>query len=296
MNVMKTALLMAALTALFILVGGAIGGHSGMTTAFMLACAMNLFSYWFSDKIVLRMYGAKEVDQARAPQLFRIVRELADSAAMPMPRLYVIPSQSPNAFATGRNPSHAAVAVTDGILGLLNLDELKGVLGHELSHVKNRDILIGTIAATVAGSISMLASMARWAFMFGGRSRDNDREGGHPAVALLTLILAPIAAFLIQMAISRSREYQADASGAALAGDPLKLASALRKLAEGSLARPLGGSPSTAHLFIVNPLRGNKIFEFFSTHPPMEKRIERLEKMAAAKTATPSVGTSRLIY
>lgn len=295
MNAMKTALLMAVLTALFVLVGGALGGRGGMMTAFMLACAMNLFSYWFSDKIVLRMYGAKEVDRGRAPELYQIVEDLARGWGMPMPRVYIIPSQSPNAFATGRNPANAAVAVTEGILSLLTMEELRGVLGHELAHVKNRDILIGTIAATVAGAISMLASMARWGFMFGGRGRDDDRDG-HPAVALLTLILAPIAAFFIQMAISRSREYQADETGAAITGDPLKLASALRKLAQGSARHPLGGSPATAHLFIVNPLRGERIFELFSTHPPLEKRVARLEQMAAAKISSPMAGGNKLIY
>jgi len=280
MNTVKTAVLMAGLAALFVAVGGAFWGRQGMLLFFGLAMVMNLGSYWFSDKIVLRMYGAQEVTEADSPVLYGVTRDLAERANMPMPRVYVIPSDSLNAFATGRNPTHAAVAATQGILRVLSRDELMGVMAHELSHVGNRDILIGTIAAAIAGAIGMIASMAQWGMIFGGfggRRDDNERGGGIGAI--LMIILAPIAAALIQMAISRSREYQADASGAKLCGHPESLARALRKLEIGSKQIPMDASPATAHMFIVNPLRGGGIASLFSTHPPMEERIARLESM-----------------
>jgi heat shock protein HtpX len=254
-----------------------------MLIAFLFALVMNGISYWFSDKIVLRMYGAKEVGPQEAPDLHRMVRELALRAQIPMPKLYVIPEDAPNAFATGRNPSHAAVAVTQGIVRILDERELRGVLAHELSHVKNRDILVGTIAAAMAGAVSMLANMAHWGMIFGGRSSD-DREGGHPIVALLMIIVAPIAAMLVQMAISRSREFGADATGAAISGNPLSLANALRKLQRGAESIPMEANPATAHMFIVNPLTGGGLMSLFSTHPPMEERIRRLETMAGGRS------------
>jgi len=281
MNTMKTTLFMTGLTLLFVFAGQALGGQSGMVMAFFMAVAMNFFAYWFSDKIVLRMYRAKEVTSTEAPELISVVQDLAMRANLPMPKVYVISDPSPNAFATGRNPEHAAVAVTEGILNLLSPQELKGVLGHELAHVQNRDILVSTIAATMAAAISMLANMAQWAMIFGGRHHDDrGREGGHPIAALAMMILAPLAAMLIQMAISRSREYQADATGTKIHGNPLDLASALKKMAQQSKRIPLQGvNPSTAHLFIVNPLRGGGLMNLFSTHPPIEERIKRLESM-----------------
>ncbi|OGW18733.1 MAG: protease HtpX, partial [Nitrospinae bacterium RIFCSPLOWO2_12_FULL_45_22] len=233
MNVIKTTILMTGLTLLFILAGGALGGRGGMMMAFILACVMNLGAYWFSDKIVLRMYRAQEVSPSQAPQLYGLVNELALQAQMPMPKVYIIPQEAPNAFATGRNPQHAAVAVTEGIMKILSREELAGVLAHELAHIKHRDILIGTIAATIAGAISMLANMAQWAMIFGGRRDEDEGGGGHPLVAIAMMIIAPIAAMLIQMAISRSREYLADAGGASISGNPLYLAAALKKLQRG---------------------------------------------------------------
>src|SRR5215831_6881792 len=280
MNTTKTVVLMTALTVLLVLIGGAFGGRQGMIFAFIVAGAMNMFSYWFSDKLVLRMYNAQEATEADAPKLWAVTHDLALKMNMPMPKVYVIPSDSPNAFATGRNPNHAAVAATEGILRLLTREELEGVMAHELGHVRNRDILIGTIAATIAGAISMLANMAQWAMIFGGGRRD-DREGeGGLLGGLLMIILAPIAALLIQMAVSRSREYQADASGAKICGNPIWLANALRKLQTGTQRVPLDASPATAHMFIVNPLRGGGLQGLFSTHPPLEDRIARLESMA----------------
>ncbi|MFH1016634.1 MAG: zinc metalloprotease HtpX [Pseudomonadota bacterium] len=279
MNVFKTTFLMALLTVLFVYIGGAIGGQNGMIWAFFIAVATNFFSYWFSDKIVLAMYGAKPVTEAEAPEIHSIVRALVQRAQIPMPRIFVIPTDAPNAFATGRNPQHAVVAVTEGILKILDRNELSGVLGHELSHVKHRDILIGSIAATFAGAISVLASMARWAMIFGG-GRDDNRDRGNPLAALLLMILAPLAAMLIQMAISRSREYDADASGAKLCGHPLYLAGALAKLEQGVQAMPMDAKPATAHMFIVNPLTGGGILKLFRTHPPTEERIARLQAMA----------------
>ncbi|MBI3585485.1 MAG: zinc metalloprotease HtpX [Nitrospinae bacterium] len=277
MNMMKTVLLMTGLTLLLVLAGSALGGKSGMMTAFIFACIMNIGTYWFSDKIVLAMYGAKEVSYAEAPEIHSIVRELSMRAGIPMPKVYIIDNITPNAFATGRNPEHAAVAVTRGIVSLLTREELSGVLGHELAHIKHRDILIGTIAATVAGAISMLANMAQWSMYFGGR-RD-DREGGNPVIAIIMMILAPIAAMLIQMAISRSREYLADEGGAKIAGNPLSLAKALGKLHKGVQMMPMDANPATAHMFIVSPLSGGGFLTLFSTHPPIEERIKRLESM-----------------
>lgn len=277
MNTMKTVLLMTGLTLLLVLAGSAFGGKNGMVMAFAFACIMNIGTYWFSDKIVLAMYRARKVSEAEAPELHRIVRELSIRAGVPMPKVYTIDNNTPNAFATGRNPEHAVVAVTTGIMNLLARDELSGVLGHELAHIKHRDILIGTIAATVAGAISMLANMAQWTMMFGGRR--NEREGGHPLMAMVMMIFAPIAAMLIQMAISRSREYLADEGGAKISGNPLSLARALGKLQRGVQIMPMNANPATAHMFIVNPLTGGGLLALFSTHPPIEERVRRLEKM-----------------
>jgi heat shock protein HtpX len=283
-NIFKTALLLAVLTIMLVFLGGAIGGRQGMVIAFFFALAMNFFSYWFSDKIVLRMYGARPITEAEAPRLHGIVRQLALRAQIPMPPVYLIGSDTPNAFATGRSPEHAAVAVTEGILRILNDEELEGVLAHELSHVKNRDVLISTIAATLAGAITMLAHMGQYAAMFGGARRDGDEEGGgNPIVLLIMAIVAPIAAMLVQLAVSRSREYQADATGAALAGRPWGLASALEKLQVAQQVAPMDANPATAHLFIVNPLSGRSLMNLFSTHPPLEDRIARLRAMAAAR-------------
>jgi heat shock protein HtpX len=281
MNQFKTFFLMLVLTVLFILVGTAIGGKSGAIYAFIFAALMNFFSYWFSDKIVLRMYRAKEVSQSEAPELYGIVAELTSKASLPMPKVYIMENDTPNAFATGRNPEHAAVAVTAGILRILSRDELMGVIGHELSHILHRDILISTIAATMAGAISILASMARWGAMFGGFRSDDEEGGGggNILVVLLVSIFASIAAMLIQLAISRSREYMADEGGAHLS-HPLSLAKALGKLEVAAQRIPMEANPSTAHMFIVNPLRGGRVFSLFSTHPPIEERIARLEEMA----------------
>jgi heat shock protein HtpX len=277
-NMLKTTMFLGLLTGLFIAVGGLLGGRSGMVMALVFALIMNFVSYWFSDKIVLKMYGAKPLGEGDLPVVQRIVRKLAMQANIPMPKLYLLPSESPNAFATGRNPQHAAVAVTEGILRIMDERELEGVLAHELSHVLNRDILISTIAATVAGAISMLANMAQWGMMFGG-SRDEEGRSSNPIALLATIILAPLAAMLIQMAVSRSREYQADASGAKLTHDPNALASALGKLGQATKMIPMDANPATAHLFIVNPLNGRALMNLFSTHPPLEDRIERLRRM-----------------
>jgi heat shock protein HtpX len=278
-NTMKTTLFLALLTGLFVAVGGLFGGRSGMVMAFGLALVMNFVSYWFSDKIVLKMYGAKPLAESDAPVVHRIVRNLATKAGIPMPKLYMLPSAAPNAFATGRNPQHAAVAVTDGILRIMDETELEGVLAHELSHVLNRDILISTVAATIAGAISMLANMAQWGLMFGG-SRDEEGRSTNPIALILTIILAPLAAMLIQMAVSRSREYQADASGARLTRNPLGLASALGKLDQASRVVQMDANPATAHMFIVNPLAGGQaLMNLFMTHPPISDRIARLRAM-----------------
>jgi len=280
MNTTKTILLMVGLTVLLVLVGGALGGRQGTIFAFVVSLLINAVSYWFSDKIVLKMYGARQVTEAEAPLLYSVTQELAVRMNTPMPKVYIIPSDAPNAFATGRNPEHAAVAATEGILRILTRDELTAVMAHELSHVHNRDILISTIAAAIAGTITMVASIARWGFLFGGGQGRRDDRDGSPIAAIAMLILAPIAAALIQMAISRSREYQADESGAHLCGNPMWLASALRKLEAGSQRIPMDATPTTAHLFIVNPLHGGGFSSLFSTHPPMEARIARLEEMA----------------
>jgi len=284
MNTLRTTILLAVLTALLIWIGDMLGGRQGAIIALLLAGGMNFFSYWFSDKIVIKMYGGQEVSPQDDPELYGMVQELAQRGGLPMPKVYLLPQDTPNAFATGRNPEHAAVAVTGGIRRILNKRELAGVLGHELSHVKNRDILVSTIAATLAGAISYLAQMAQWAMIFGG-GRDRDGEGGGNIFGLIVMmIVAPIAAMLIQMAVSRSREYGADAGGAQLTGDPLALASALRKLHMGAQNIPLhvnnATANATAHMFIVNPLTGHGLASLFSTHPPMEERIARLEAMA----------------
>ena len=279
-NILKTGLLLAVLTVMLVLLGGALGGQQGMMIAFFLALAMNFVSYWFSDKIVLAAYGAKPIDEAAAPRLYAIVHRLATRAGIPMPRVYLIPSETPNAFATGRNPQHAVVAVTEGIMRILDEEELEGVLAHELSHVKNRDVLISTVAATLAGAITYLAHMAQWAAMFGGRGRDDDEGGSNPIAMILLAVLAPIAALLVQMAVSRTREFQADATGARVAGRPWGLAKALEKLQMANQAVPMANAtPATAHLFIVNPLSGQTLLRLFSTHPPLEERIARLRAM-----------------
>ena len=279
-NVFKTGFLLAVLTMMLVLLGGAFGGRQGMLIAFVIALLMNFFSYWFSDKMVLAAYGAQPIEEAAAPRLYAIVHRLATRAGIPMPRVYLIPSETPNAFATGRNPEHAAVAVTEGIMRILDEEELEGVLAHELSHVKNHDVLISTIAATLAGAITYLAHMAQYAAMFGGR-RDDDEEGGsNPIAAILLAILAPIAALLVQMAVSRAREFQADATGAQVAGKSWGLAKALEKLQMANEAAPMAqATPATAHLFIVNPLSGQTLMRLFSTHPPLEERIARLRAM-----------------
>lgn len=280
-NMFKTFILMAALTALFMLAGQAIGGRQGLTFALGMALFMNFFAYWFSDKLALKMSGAQEVDKTKAPQLHQIVEDLVVRSGLPKPRLYIIPSDTPNAFATGRNPEHAAVAVTSGIMRTLNPDELRGVLAHELAHIKNRDILISSIAAVLAGAISYLATMAQWAMFFGG-GRSDDEEGGSGNLigSILMMILAPIAAMLIQMAISRSREYLADATGARIAGQPLQLANALTKLEEGNHRLPMDVNPAQAQMYIVNPLTGQRFASLFSTHPPIKERVARLRQMA----------------
>ncbi len=278
MNTIKTAVLLTFLTVLLVFVGGALGGRSGMVFAFGIALVMNFVSYWFSDKMVLAMYRAQPVTEAQAPELFGIVRGLTQKAGLPMPKVYIIPTDTPNAFATGRNPDHAVVAVTQGIMRILDREELQGVIAHELAHVKHRDILTGTIVATIAGAISMLAQMAQWALIFGGGSRNDD--DGSPVAALAMMIVAPIAAMLVQMAISRTREFDADRGGAQLVGNPSGLANALLKLEKGNQVVPLQtANPSTAHLFIVNPLRGGGLTKLFSTHPPTAERVKRLREM-----------------
>lgn len=274
-NVFKTTILLGALTGLLLLFGQIFGGRAGMIIAFGLAVVMNFGSYWFSDRIVLALYRAKPITESDDPELFSIVRNLATRAGLPMPKVYRIPQATPNAFATGRNPDNAVVAVTDGIRSLLTADELAGVIGHELAHIGHRDILISSIAATLAGAIMMLASMARWALIFGGGRDDNN----NPLGALLMAILAPIAAIIIQMAVSRSREYQADQTGAKIAGNPDSLASALEKLTIASKRVPMAASPATSHMFIVKPFSGRSMLSLFSTHPPVEKRVERLRGM-----------------
>jgi heat shock protein HtpX len=278
-NSLRTALLLGLLTGIILGIGQLFGGSQGLVIAFVFALLLNFGSYWFSDKIVLAMYQAREVGLDEAPELYHIVQNLTLRAQLPMPRLYIVPSESPNAFATGRDPQHAVVAVTEGILRIMGRQELEGVIAHELSHVKNRDILIGSIAATLAGVIMMLANMARWAAIFGvGRERDEEGGGGVLGLILMS-ILAPIAAVLIQMAISRSREFLADSAGARVAGNPLGLASALEKLARASELIPMEARPETAHMFIVSPLSGGSLLSLFSTHPAIEERIARLRAM-----------------
>lgn len=282
-NGIKTAALLAVLTALLILIGGALGGQSGMVIAFVFAILMNAGSYWFSDSIALRMAGAREVSEAEAPELYALVRELTAYARMPMPRIAIMEELAPNAFATGRDPNHAVVAVTTGIMRILDRRELAGVLAHELGHVKNRDILISSIAATVAGAITMVAQMAQWAMIFGGFRSNDDEEGGGIADlvgGMLMLIVAPIAASLIQLAISRAREYSADETGARIHGDPLALASALEKLEAAARHVPLHVSPAASHMFIVKPMTGFSMENLFSTHPPIPERVARLRRMA----------------
>jgi heat shock protein HtpX len=279
-NTVKTALLLGALTGLLMLVGGLIGGKGGVYIAFIFAVILNFGSYWFSDKIVLKMYKAQEVSESSVPDLYNIVRNLALKASLPMPRVFIIPEETPNAFATGRNEKHAVVAVTEGIIRILKKEELEGVISHELSHIKNKDMLISSMAATIAGAISMLATMAQWAAIFGGgRSSDEDNGGGGIIGLIAMAIFAPLAAAVIQMAISRSREYLADAGGANITKNPYGLASALEKLTKASQVIPMDAKPSTAHLFIVNPLSGKAFLKLFSTHPPLEERIARLRSM-----------------
>jgi heat shock protein HtpX len=280
MNAIKTTVLLTALTLILVLAGQALGGRTGMTIALVFAVVMNFGAYWFSDKLVLKMSRAQPVTEAEAPDLYSIVRELSQRAGLPMPKVYLINDPSPNAFATGRNPEHAAVAATTGILGILSREELMGVMAHELTHVTHRDILIGTIAATLAGAVSMLANMAQWALIFGGGRNDRDNPMGIVATIAM-MILAPLAAMMVQMAISRSREYGADSGGARLCGHPEWLAGALRKLERGVAVRPMNVNPATAHMYIVNPLRGNAMMSLFSTHPPLADRVRRLEEMAA---------------
>jgi len=283
MNTVKTVGLMVFMTLLLMLVGQALGGRGGMVFAFGLAVLMNFGSYWFSDKIVLRMYGAQPVTESEAPELYAIVRTLVQKAGLPMPKIYIIPEETPNAFATGRNPEHAVVAVTHGIMRILSREELSGVIGHELAHIKHRDMLTGTIVATIAGAISMLAQMAQWAMIFGGR-RDDEEGGSNPIVAIVMMIVAPIAAMIVQMAISRTREFEADKGGAQISGNPSGLANALLKLERGSQVVPMADAkPATAHMFIVNPLTGGGLMNLFSTHPPIAERVKRLNEMSRSR-------------
>lgn len=280
MNSVKTVFLMTAMMGLFLLAGYVLGGNSGMTIAFVFALVMNFGSYWFSDKIVLKMYRAQEVTREQAPKFYNMVEQLAQNANLPMPKVYIINDPTPNAFATGRNPKNAAVAATTGILQSLNNDEMAGVMAHELAHVKNRDILVSTIAATLVGSITFIAHMAGWAMMFG---RGNDRDGAGLG-GLVLLILSPIIAMLLQMAISRSREFMADSGGAKISGNPMGLATALEKISRGNQIKPVNhASPSSAHMFIINPLTGGGMAKLFSTHPPTEERIKRLKEMAMGR-------------
>jgi len=279
MNYLKTFILLTCLTLLLVWVGQVVGGPRGAMFAFAFSLIMNLGAYWFSDKIVLSMYKARLVSEGEAAGLFRTVRDIAQGARLPMPKIYIIPQRGANAFATGRNPENAAVAVTEGIVDLLSEEELRGVLAHELAHVKNRDILIGSMVAAIAGAIMMLANMARWMAIFGGHSRDRNRGGGNIFALLVITILAPIAALVIQMAISRSREYLADNTGARFLRTGIPLARALKKLEAGARNRPITANPQSAHMFIVNPLKREALLNLFSTHPPLQNRIERLEQL-----------------
>ena len=279
MNQIKTTLLLTMLTVLLVAMGGAIGGKTGMIIAFLIAGGMNFFAYWNSDKIVLKMYNAREVTRAESPDFYGIVENLARKANMPMPKVYVIPSDTPNAFATGRNPQNAVVAVTEGLVRLLPLAEVKAVMGHELGHIAHRDILIQSVAAVLASAVMMLAHMMQWAALFGMGGRDNE-ERGNPLAALAVALFAPFAATLIQMAISRSREFLADAAGAEFSGQPLDLAQALARLHNASRELPMQANPATENMFIVSPFSGRRIGNWFSTHPPVEERIARLREMA----------------
>ena len=278
LSYVKTAVLLGLMTGLILVIGRVLGGNGGMIVALVIAAIMNFASYWFSDKIVLKMYRGREVSPADAPKFHAIIDRLIARSGLPKPKLYILPGDSPNAFATGRNPSHAAVAATEGILNFMDDEEIEGVLAHELAHVKNRDILISSVAATIAGAVTMLAHMAQWGAMFGGfgGGRDDERGGSNPFVLLLTAILAPIAAMIIQMAVSRSREYAADAGGAQIAGQPYGLARALEKLDTYSKRLPMPANPATAHMFIVAPFSGQGVANLFSTHPPIQERIRRL--------------------
>ncbi len=278
-NTMKTFILMAALTALFMFAGQALGGQSGMGFALIMALGMNFFAYWYSDRLALTMSRAREVSYDQAPQLHAMIERLARNAGLPKPKVYVMPGQTPNAFATGRDPEHAALAVTEGLLQLLQQDELEGVIGHELGHIKNRDILISSMAAVMAGAISYLATMAQWTMIFGGGG--NDDKGRSNLVAMLVMmIVAPLAAVIIQMAISRSREYLADGTGAKICGHPISLANALQRLEQYNRSVPMKVNPATAQMYIVNPLAGGAMASLFSTHPPIQERIKRLRAMA----------------
>jgi heat shock protein HtpX len=277
MNSLKVAILMVVMLALFAAVGYLIGGQGGMLIALVLAMGLNFFSYWFSDRLVLKMYRAREIKETDHPRLYAVVRRVAQKGMVPMPRVYIVPSKAPNAFATGRNPENAAVAATEGLLEMLNEDELEGVMAHEIAHVRNRDMLIGTVVATLAGAIGILASIARWGAIFGGYSRDNDRGGG--IGLLVAAIIAPIMAILIQTAISRQREYKADSTSGEITGKPLALASALKKLHTAPVRLNLDQRPATAHMMIANPLSGRGMASLFSTHPPVEKRIKNLQNM-----------------
>jgi heat shock protein HtpX len=280
MKGLKTMMLMVTLTLMLVFVGGLLGGKTGMTFALVMAFGINFITYWFSDKIVLKMYSAKPVIEHEAPELYSIVRRLAQRAELPMPKVYIMDQDQPNAFATGRDPERGVVAVTTGIMRILSREELEGVIAHELAHIKNRDILVSTVAAAIAGAISYLAQMAQWSMFFGDRSND-EGEGNNPMAALVMMIVGPIAAMMVQMAISRSREYGADAGGAQISGNPLHLAGALKKLQKASQMIPMDANPATSHMFIVSPLSGGGLLKLFSTHPPMEERIARLEAMRA---------------
>lgn len=285
-STIRTTALLALLTGLLVVLGRAVGGPGGMVIAFGFALAMNFGAYWFSDKIALKMAGAREVSAIEAPILHGIVADLSGRAGLPMPRVYIVDDPTPNAFATGRDPRHAAVAATTGILGILNRDELAGVMAHELAHVKHRDTLIQAIVATVAGAVTMIANMAQWAMIFGGfGGGDDEEEGGSLVGGLLMIVLAPIAAMIIQFAISRSREYAADAGGAAINGDPLALASALQKLERGAVGLPTTAQPAMAHQYIINPFAGGGMMKLFSTHPPVAERVARLEALAVTTRA-----------
>lgn len=279
MNNIKAFALMGGLSVLLVLLGGAVGGQSGALVFFAISLAMNFLSYYYSDKMVIKMTGAQEVTESEAPQIYAMIRRLCTRAGIPMPKVYVTPATQPNAFATGRNPEHSAVAVTEGLLRILDLDEVEGVIAHEIAHIKNRDILIGTIAASIAGGISLIANVAQWGLMFGGLGGSDEDDSGGIVGTIAMVILAPLAAMIIQMAISRSREYGADETGAYLAGRPEGLSRALLKLQAASERVPMQVNPSTAHMFIVNPLAGFSLASLFSTHPPIEQRVAKLNAM-----------------